>query len=157
MGTSPLSCINPVQANIQLVRSNSSQLDVDIVPTFAAGTLLVSNRSQRGRNDTAELYLEPEASAPESTGVPEPEPEIASDPNSPTEVPPTLSLPPASSFSRAIRRSENTWPIPLAVLNLYELAYMGEKYGVWGKKQYAADWWRSLNWEEVVRRNAKAQ
>jgi Fe-Mn family superoxide dismutase len=34
---------------------------------------------------------------------------------------------------------------------------MGEKYGVWGKKQYAADWWRSLNWEEIVRRNARAQ
>jgi Fe-Mn family superoxide dismutase len=34
---------------------------------------------------------------------------------------------------------------------------MGEKYGVWGKKQYAADWWRSLNWEEVVKRNARAQ
>jgi Fe-Mn family superoxide dismutase len=47
--------------------------------------------------------------------------------------------------------------VPLAVLNLYELAYMGEKYGVWGKKQYAADWWRSLNWEDIVRRNARAQ
>jgi Fe-Mn family superoxide dismutase len=54
-------------------------------------------------------------------------------------------------------RNETTWPVPLAVLNLYDLAYMGEKYGVWGKKQYAADWWRSLNWEEVVRKNAKQQ
>jgi Fe-Mn family superoxide dismutase len=92
--------------------------------------------------------------------VPEPEPEIASDPNSPTEVPPTLSPPPRSSrflSGSMSSRTETTWPVPLAVLNLYDLAYMGEKYGVWGKKQYAADWWRSLNWEEVVRKNAKQQ
>jgi Fe-Mn family superoxide dismutase len=126
------------------------------VPTFAAGTLLVSNRAQRGRNDASELYLEPRTASTGDAAVPEPEPEIASDPNSPTEVPPTLSPPPRSRFALApASRTESTWPVPLAVLNLYELAYMGEKYGVWGKKQYAADWWKSLNWEEVVRKNAR--
>jgi Fe-Mn family superoxide dismutase len=45
-------------------------------------------------------------------------------------------------------------PIPVAVLSLYEHAYVGEKYGVWGRGQYAKDWFRRLNWEKVQQRAA---
>lgn len=141
---------------LQLVRTGGAERDLDVIPTFAAGTMLVTNRVQRGRNDMSQVYLEPEtASSAES----EPEPEnLSGDPNSPTEVPPTVSPPPQPiSRSRSAPTSfgrTDPWPSPLAVLNLYDLAYVGDKYGVWGKKQYAADWWKSLNWESVVRRNS---
>lgn len=121
--------------------------------------MLVTNRRQRGRSDLSQVYLEPETSA-QAGGEDEPIPEnLSGDPSSPTEVPPTISTPPTlpstrASLSNATRRDDN-WPSPLAVLNLYDLAYMGEKYGVWGKRQYAADWWRSLNWTEVVGKNSR--
>jgi len=38
---------------------------------------------------------------------------------------------------------------PLAVLSLFEHAYVGEKYGVWGREQYAADWFKSLDWNRL--------
>lgn len=40
-------------------------------------------------------------------------------------------------------------PVPLAVLNLHEMAYLGSKYGVWDRKRYAADWFNSLDWSKV--------
>lgn len=139
----------------QLVRTSASREDVDIIPTFASGTMLVTNRVQRGRNDMSQIYMEPETASP---ATPEPEPEnVAGDESSPTEVPPTVSAPPMPRrpTTSAYSTSRNSDPVPLAVLNLYDLAYMGDKYGVWDKKQYAADWWRSLNWQEIVRKNAK--
>jgi Fe-Mn family superoxide dismutase len=41
---------------------------------------------------------------------------------------------------------------PLAVLNLYELAWLGEKYGVWDKRNYAKDWFRKLDWSRLIKR-----
>ena len=46
------------------------------------------------------------------------------------------------------------WPAPLAVLNLFEHAYVGEKYGVWDRGRYARDWWKRLDWNKVQRRSA---
>jgi Fe-Mn family superoxide dismutase len=37
----------------------------------------------------------------------------------------------------------------MAVLSLHEHAYLGDKYGVWSRKQYAKDWWRSLDWRKI--------
>lgn len=127
--------------------------------------MLVTNGTQRGRSDLSQAYMEPETSTPASTpteGENEPIPEnLSGDPSSPTEVPPTVSSPPSLPSSRFSSthssRTATAYPLPLAVLNLYDLAYMGEKYGVWGKKQYAADWWRSLNWSEVDAKNSKRQ
>jgi Fe-Mn family superoxide dismutase len=46
-------------------------------------------------------------------------------------------------------------PAPLAVLNLFECAYLGEKYGVWGRREYARDWWRTLDWNKVQKRSSQ--
>ena len=42
---------------------------------------------------------------------------------------------------------------PLAVLNLFSEAWLGERYDVWDRKKYAQDWWRSLNWELIKNRS----
>jgi Fe-Mn family superoxide dismutase len=51
-------------------------------------------------------------------------------------------------------RSSTDRPIPLAVLNLFEHAYIGEKYGVWSRGEYARDWFKALNWNTVQKRSA---
>lgn len=138
------------------MRTGNASKEVDVIPTFAAGTMLVTNRSQRGRDDLRQIFGEPDTSDP----TPEPVPEnLSGDPNSPTEVPPTISPAPLAAprrFTLGASRSSDSWPVPLAVLNLYDLAYLGDRYGVWGKKQYAADWWKSINWNAVVKRSARA-
>ena len=48
-----------------------------------------------------------------------------------------------------------SFPAPLAVLNLFEHAYLGERYGVWSRGAYAKDWWKTLDWQKVERRAAR--
>ncbi|KAK4684209.1 superoxide dismutase, Fe-Mn family, partial [Tremellales sp. Uapishka_1] len=116
-----------------LARTGPNPSDLDIIPTFSSGTLLVSSRQQKGR-DNLPLYNQPTLP-----------PSSSSDPNS-------TSAPSAPAKKRTLERI--TYPTPLAVLNLYEHAYLSDKYDVWGKKAYTRDWWRSLDWTKIEARNA---
>jgi Fe-Mn family superoxide dismutase len=42
---------------------------------------------------------------------------------------------------------------PVAVLSLYQHAYL-DKYGVFGAKAYARDWFKTLDWDRVQNRAA---
>ena len=47
-------------------------------------------------------------------------------------------------------------PQPLAVLSLFEHAYVGApQYGVNGRAEYARDWWKSLDWNKIQNRVGK--
>lgn len=125
------------------------------MPTFGAGTLLVTRRQQRGRESLQAVYgtpatsgdaagaiqhdTQPAAAAPAAdeapeedaaptTRYPEQPPRFGANPNAPSEV------------------------VPLAVLSLFEHAYLGDKYGVASRKQYALDWFKALNWDKVQAR-----
>ncbi|WVF68649.1 hypothetical protein IAT40_003419 [Kwoniella sp. CBS 6097] len=138
-----------------IVRTGQSKYDLDVIPTFASGTLLVTLRSQRGRESTLPLFAEPPTS-----GTTEPTTDAASTANessleaagsSPAQPPLSKRL---SSGRNSKRDNEIKYPAPLAVLNLFEHAYIGEKYGVWGKREYARDWWKNLDWNKVAKRNS---
>ena len=145
----------------QLVRSGTNHSDVDIIPTFSSGTLLVHNRSQRGREEMA-VFGTPETSEtkvaslaseiPNTEETPVPTPESSQIPTPPTPSFPTVGYKPSRLPQRQLARDSAPLPAPLAVLNLFEHAYLGEKYGVWDRKQYAKDWWKQLDWNKVQRR-----
>jgi Fe-Mn family superoxide dismutase len=40
---------------------------------------------------------------------------------------------------------------------MFELSYLGGKYGVWSRGDYARDWFRSLDWNKVEKRAASVQ
>ncbi|CAK9780365.1 hypothetical protein CC85DRAFT_287896 [Cutaneotrichosporon oleaginosum] len=126
-----------------IVKAGDGLADIDVVPTYGAGTLLVTMRQQRGRQDTLPVFGTPATSGDLS---PAPAPEAESSPDAP---------PPRQNPSAAGRRagSEAT---PLAVLNLFEHAYLGDKYGVFSRGQYARDWFRTLDWDKVSKRTASA-
>jgi Fe-Mn family superoxide dismutase len=129
----------------QLVRSGNNVADVDVVPTFASGTLLVTHRQQRGR-EALPLFAEPS-----NPGVSDSSPAAESEAEASAGASPA-SPPLNQSMARkvgAARTAETVYPVPIAVLSLHEHAYLGEKYGVWGRKQYARDWWKSLDWRRV--------
>ncbi|CAD6586831.1 MAG: hypothetical protein TREMPRED_004565 [Tremellales sp. Tagirdzhanova-0007] len=137
-----------------LVKTGQNHTDLDIFPTFASGTLLITNRAQRGRQDTP-IFGTP-LSSPEPLS-----PSDSSQTNQSTTANTNSTFgsgPPSSStlfrlpVSRSTARETAGYPAPLAVLNLFEHAYLGKKYGVWGRRQYARDWWRTLNWDKVQNR-----
>ncbi|GMK53439.1 hypothetical protein CspeluHIS016_0100250 [Cutaneotrichosporon spelunceum] len=125
-----------------IVKAGDGLADLDVVPTYASGTMLVTMRQQRGRQDTLPVYGTPATSGDESP-VPAAETEEASD------------APPPRQNPAAGRRSGGE-ATPLAVLNLFEHAYLGDKYGVLSRSQYARDWFRSLDWDKVSKRTASA-
>jgi superoxide dismutase len=51
-----------------------------------------------------------------------------------------------------MRRREVFQPTPLAVLNMFESAYLGD-YGVWDRGLYARDWFKRLDWGKVEKRS----
>ncbi|WRT69471.1 uncharacterized protein IL334_006457 [Kwoniella shivajii] len=133
-----------------IVRSGDSSSDLDVIPTFASGTLLVSSRSQRGRESTLPLFAEPPTSGstePSSSST-------ESDSSSSTTNDVSQASAPLNKRSGRSHSHRIQYPSPLAVLNLYEHAYLGQKYGVWGKQQYAKDWWKNLDWKKVQKRNS---
>ncbi|WWC65645.1 uncharacterized protein I303_108266 [Kwoniella dejecticola CBS 10117] len=130
-----------------IVRCGDSSADLDVIPTFASGTLLVSQRSQRGREGTLSLFAEPPTS-----GSTEPPTSTALEPQADDLTTAPLNKRSSKTYTHSNRLQ---YPSPLAVLNLHEHAYLGGKYGVWDKKQYASDWWKSLDWRKVQKRNAE--
>jgi len=133
------------------VRTGDNHGDIDVFPSFAAGTLLVTNRAQQGR-DEIPLFGTPSSSSDESE-IPQP-----SDAPSGEVVSKLVSgLGDANKAKKAFKPTaagmSSPRPFPLAVLNLFGQSYLGEKYGVWGRGQYAKDWFRSLNWNTVERRS----
>jgi Fe-Mn family superoxide dismutase len=169
--------------------------DLDIMPTFAAGTMLVSNRAQRGREEVPAFGTPATSSA---LPTPEPvwnkelnklipgEPHVwdeesrelqkftatgsyrAASAKSPSgnagseaAAPSSTAIQPAfvPASSRLTGRLNNIgtsgYPAPLAVLNLYEHAYLGSQYNVWGRKKYAANWWKHLDWNKIGRRSSQ--
>ncbi|RSH93534.1 hypothetical protein EHS25_007892 [Saitozyma podzolica] len=129
-----------------LVRSGNNVADVDIVPTFASGTLLVTHRQQRGR-EALPLFAEPS-----NPGVSDSSPAAESEADASADASPAsppLNQATASRKLGGARAAETVYPVPIAVLSLHEHAYLGEKYGVWDRKQYARNWWKSLDWRRV--------
>ena len=133
---------------VQLVRSGSNFADVDIIPTFSSGTLLITNRAQRGRSDLPIFGMPPNSGAPQTSTS---EPSSSADQAAPI-LGPGPRPPPARSRPFARETAGSDLPAPLAVLNLFEHAYLGKKYGVWGRREYARDWWRTLDWSKVQKR-----
>nr|ODN95468.1 hypothetical protein L204_04008 [Cryptococcus depauperatus CBS 7855] len=139
-----------------IARTGDLTSDLDIIPTFSAGTLLVANRAQQGRRGDGPLYEQPRHSIPnESDSATGP---ITSDADSSSTLPSSSStLPSSSSISEFSSRSLSraVYPSPVAVLNLFELAWLGNKYGVWSKRDYVRDWFENLNWQKLEERNAR--
>lgn len=139
--------------HVQLVRVGEGYSNVDVVPSFAGGTLLVTNRTQRGRDDIA-VFGTPRSTKDSESATTSGEPSTGSGVG--------LS---AGSRSQGLRVDESrrstldqvSQPVPIAVLSLFEHAYLNEKYGVWGRGQYAKDWYRSLNWDRVQKRSSHAR
>ncbi|WOO77670.1 Putative 37S ribosomal protein S26B, mitochondrial [Vanrija pseudolonga] len=126
-----------------LVKAGEEIGDFDVVPTFAAGSLLVTARAQRGRDGALPLFGTPATSGAEAEAAApaaEASPAAAAD------------APAAPRYARKKATAEVT---PLAVLNLFELAYLGDKYGVFAREQYARDWFKSLDWDKVAKRNGQ--
>ncbi|KAL7424924.1 hypothetical protein Q5752_000611 [Cryptotrichosporon argae] len=125
--------------------TNQNLSTYDIVPTYAAGTLLVASRAQKGRDPTLPLYATPADSGAGAAA--------ALDPASPAAA---AAGTPAAPRPAAQRYTTAASPVkPLAVLNLYETAYLGDAYGVWGRRQYAKDWFARLDWAKVQDRSLR--
>ncbi|TXT13301.1 hypothetical protein VHUM_00668 [Vanrija humicola] len=125
-----------------LVKAGEEIGDFDVVPTFAAGSLLVTQRAQRGRDGALPLFRTPatvggEGAAPAAGEA------AAADAAAPAAAP------------RYARKKSAAEVTPLAVLNLFELAYLGDKYGVFAREQYARDWFKTLDWDKVAKRNGQ--
>lgn len=120
-----------------IVKSGEGLADFDVVPTFGAGTMLVTMRQQRGRQGLIPVFGTPATSG---DAAPPPQSEDV------TETPAA----PTPRYASRTPAAEDV--IPVAVLNLYQLAYLGEKYGVFGARQYAKDWFRAVNWDRVQHR-----
>lgn len=123
-----------------LVKAGDGLADFDVVPTFGSGTMLVTMRQQRGRHDTLPVFLTPPTTGGEADKG------AASPP-----------INDATSEKRAEWRNARAGSeaTPLAVLNLFEHAYLGERYGVFGRSQYARDWFKALDWDKVSKRTAQ--
>lgn len=128
-----------------IVKAGDGLADFDVVPTFGSGTLLVTMRQQRGRMDTLQVYGTPATTGGEETAAGEVE-----------------DLPPPLNDAAAEGRQREGWQqgsaaevTPLAVLNLFEHAYLGDKYGVFSRSEYARDWFKTLDWDKVSKRTAQ--
>lgn len=142
-------------ANLQLVKAGDGLQDFDVVPTFGSGTLLVTMRQQRGRLTNVPIYGTPSgtgsnAAAPAESAEAS-EPAQAAAPAAPAAP---ASAPRSSPFVTKVRTT--TEVTPLAVCNLYEHAYLGDRYGVFGRADYARDWFKNLDWDKVMKRTASA-
>jgi Fe-Mn family superoxide dismutase len=113
----------------QLVKSGGGS-SYDVIPTYGADTILVRQGSSLGRNSTNPLYRPASLANRHSVEIPA---------SNASEGPELVGK--GRQESHAIK--------PLAVLSLFEHAYVGEKYGVWGREQYAADWFKSLDWKKL--------
>ncbi|WVQ79431.1 hypothetical protein IAT38_001529 [Cryptococcus sp. DSM 104549] len=132
---------------IWIVRTADNPNFIDVVPSFGSGTLLVTNRAQRGREAVGPLFNQPlSASANVDTSAESaPAPEAEAEPEDFTST---------SHYLARASSQITSYPMPLAVLNLFDLSFIGSKYGVWGKREYAKDWLKSLDWQLVENRNS---
>lgn len=139
--------LSKTAANVQLVKAGDQLSDFDVIPTFGSGTLLVTMRQQRGRLSNVPVYGTPSGT---SSSAPAPGSE-ASEAAEPAQQ--QSSQKPAGYVRQSRATAEVT---PLAVCNLYEHAYLGDKYGVFGRGDYARDWFKNLDWDKVMKRTASA-
>ncbi|ORY34929.1 hypothetical protein BCR39DRAFT_515659 [Naematelia encephala] len=142
-----------------LVRSGDNNADVDIVPTFAAGTLLIHNRAQRGRDELPLFATPPNSGSTTTTTTPSSSTSSSNEAETQTGTTAQVETSTSTSTSsrprfRSSSQSSTSYPAPLAVLSLFEHAYIGDKYGVWGRKEYARNWWKNLDWKKVAQRSA---
>lgn len=132
----------------QIVRTEDDNSAVDIFPSFSSGTLLVTNRAQRGRDDVAVF------GTPKNSGD---VPETAEETEESAEQKNISGLGEGKLRAKPVAKRSTGRPVPLAVLNMFELSYLGGKYGVWSRGEYARDWFRSLDWNKVEKRAASVQ
>lgn len=104
-------------------------------------------RQQRGRLSTMPVYGTPSGtgSSPAAESAEPAQAQAAS-----TQAP----APRSSPFVKNVRSAAEV--TPLAVCNLYEHAYLGDRYGVFGRADYARDWFKNLDWDKVMKRTASA-
>jgi len=144
----PLLRIVSVRTHFQIVRTEDDNSAVDIFPSFSSGTLLVTNRAQRGRDDIAVF------GTPKTSGD---APETADGAEESSEQKNISGLGEGKLRAKPVAKRSTGRPVPLAVLNMFELSYLGGKYGVWSRGEYARDWFRSLDWNKVEKRAASVQ
>ena len=143
-----------------MVRTGATNESLDIIPTFGSGTLLISQRAQIGRVDIP-LFGTPLTSGysstnPNSTDNTPAEQESESGSIADKKRSENKQSPPLNQAAQNKRDGVNkaggpggVLPVPLAVLSLHEMAYLGNKYGVWDRRRYAGDWFKSLDWGRV--------
>jgi superoxide dismutase len=110
--------------------SGSKSFRYQIMPTHAAGTLLVRNRMMLGRNAQTDLFR--------SAGASDESPDNSSS---------GYSEPASSGVTSNIDLAHLT-VTPLACVSLFEHVYL-PKYGVNGKEDYVRDWIRHLDWRSI--------
>ena len=97
---------------------------------------------QQGRDSATPLYYPTPASAPSSS-------------SSETSTPPQLAQMPQEDEFNSTSESDYQPIKPLAVINMFEHAYLARKQGqdgaldVWGKEQWVRDWFKMVDWAQV--------
>ena len=135
-----LPCCSPLRPPpTQLVRMKAGQgtksVRYEIMPTHAAGTLLVRNRHMMGRNAMTDLFRPTDASDESNSASTSSSNVGGSDQSGATG--PTSTMEP-----------EHLRITPLACVSLFEHVYL-PKYGVNGKEDYVRDWIRHLDWKSI--------
>lgn len=111
----------------------------EIMPTHAAGTLLVRNRLMMGRGAQTDLFRPSNASDESSSSAQGVYGE--SDNQTPGQ---------GASAYRGNLDPEHLRVTPLACVSLFEHVYL-PKYGVNGKEAYVRDWFKHLDWRSIER------
>jgi superoxide dismutase len=123
---------------LQLVKMKAGTgvktLRYEIVPTHAAGTLLVRNRLMLGRGSQTDLFR----------------PIGASDESPAADTSAFENSEPVSSGVEGNIDPDHLRITPLACVSLFEHVYL-PKYGVNGKEDYVRDWIRHLDWRAIER------
>jgi Fe-Mn family superoxide dismutase len=115
---------------------------ISTIPTYGSGTVLVRNRMQQGRDSSTPLYYP----TPTSTST------SSSDQ---TSAPLQQARMPQEDEYNSTGDSDYQPIKPLAVINLFEHAYLARKQGengaldVWGKEQWVRDWFKLVDWAQV--------
>ncbi|KAI5453430.1 hypothetical protein NCC49_005909 [Naganishia albida] len=115
---------------------------ISTIPTYGSGTVLVRNRMQQGRDAATPLYY--------------PTPSTNSDASSTSSATTQRQARPQEEDDYLSNTRDSDYqPIkPLAVINLFEHAYLARKAGdagldVWGKEQWVRDWFKLVDWAQV--------
>lgn len=136
---------------VWLVQDGNGKLG--IVPTFAAGTVLVQNRQQRQMDDTKPSLTEEEVAKAEQFDARSAVQTLASKtaPRTPSYFSPTGADRRRGAGESAVsQRSLGNELYPLMCCSVHEHDWL-PLYGMHGKEQYLQRFWESVDWARAGR------